>query len=52
MNINGLINGIVNYGRDEGSSTIECYSFKVLDREEVVGTKTNYVDSLSLFKFS
>lgn len=50
MDINGLINGIVNYGRDKGSSKIEC--FKVLDREEVVGTKTNYVDSLSLFKFS
>lgn len=34
-----------------GSSKIESYSFKVLDRKEVVGTKTNYVDSFSLFKF-
>lgn len=44
MDLNGLINGIVNYGRDEGSSKKECYSFKVCDGEDVLGAKTNYVD--------
>lgn len=41
MDINRLINGIANYGRDEGSCKKECYSFEVYDRVEVVGAKTN-----------